>query len=135
MTDTTNKPTGEQDTDFTIDEILVRQRRMALIWTIDDVKQRRPDLDDEQCRQVLQACLDAEHGINWDTIDQTAFDKFGTSVSERVERFAKALAAYEDPDLVDLLADAMHWAKANDHDFDAVLRTARMHFDAETTGE
>ena len=125
MTDTTNEPRGEQDADFDIQEILAKRREIALIWSIDDVKSRRRDLNDDQCWRVLQECErrhNAEYGINWEAIEEHANDLFGVSYLERVERCDRALHAYEDHELVDLLADAMHWAKANDHDFDAVLR-------------
>lgn len=35
----------------------------------------------------------------------------------------------------DLLADLMHWANRDGYDFDALVSTARMHFEAETGGE
>lgn len=37
----------------------------------------------------------------------------------------------ERTNLIDLLADAMHWCNLNDEDFDDVLRIARLHFEAE----
>lgn len=54
---------------------LAERRQIAHIWGIDDVKQERPDLDDDQCWAVLQDIdrhLDSEHGISWDTIRSTA---------------------------------------------------------------
>ena len=44
-------------------------------WHIDDVKEIRPDLDDDQCIAVLEAvadAFDASLGINWDTLEYTA---------------------------------------------------------------
>ena len=38
-------------------------------------------------------------------------------------------------DLVDLLSDLRHYAKANDMDFNAADRSAFNHFEAETHGE
>lgn len=52
-------------------------------WHIDDVKNQRPDLSDEQCREVLAAVErrhDATIGINWDTIDFWAEELFPESV-------------------------------------------------------
>lgn len=49
------------------------------IWHLEDVKSRRPDLSDDQCREVLTALEhrhDAEIGINWDVIDAIADDLF-----------------------------------------------------------
>lgn len=119
----------------TISALLERGRQIAHIWGISDVQHVRDDLDDEQAWGVLQKvakCLDSTHGITWDTIEQTAYNLFGASNHARVERCEKALAIYDDPELIDLLADAMHWCRAREQDFDALLETARMHFDAET---
>ena len=48
-------------------------------WHFEDVKCRRPDLSDEQCRGVLRDLVknhNAEIGINWDTIDHAADARF-----------------------------------------------------------
>jgi hypothetical protein len=54
---------------------------------------------------------------------------------QRAKRCAKALAGYSGDDhytnLVDWLADAMHWCHQNDHDMADALDSALMHFDAE----
>jgi hypothetical protein len=56
---------------------------------------------------------------------------------ERADRCEKAIAAYSDDDtrtnLVDFLADVMHWCHLSGDDFRDALETAEMHFDAETT--
>ena len=49
--------------------------------------------------------------------------------------FRKATGADEEDALGDLLADLMHWSDRNNFDFDAALDRARMHYEAETTGE
>jgi hypothetical protein len=58
---------------------------------------------------------------------------------ERAVRCQKAIAAYAGADaytnLVDFLADAMHFCEQNGHSFDDALDTARMHFDAEMNGD
>lgn len=58
---------------------------------------------------------------------------------ERAIRCLQALKAYSDDDtltnLVDFLADAMHWCHVNGHSFRDCLDTALMHFDAEMTGD
>jgi hypothetical protein len=49
--------------------------RMAIFWSIDDVKSVRPDLTDDQCMKVLDRCEykhDAEIGINWIVIETHA---------------------------------------------------------------
>lgn len=53
---------------------------------------------------------------------------------ERASRLDEILPMYPEDqhtNLIDLLTDAMHWCSCNDVEFDAVLRTARRHFEAE----
>ncbi len=61
------------------------------------------------------------------------------SNQERATRSEQAIRVYSDDDtytnLVDLVADAMHWCHSNGHSFQDALDTAVMHFDAETTGD
>jgi len=58
---------------------------------------------------------------------------------ERAIRCQQAITAYSDDDtytnLVDFLADAMHWCQVNGQSFRDALDTALMHFDAEMTGD
>lgn len=58
---------------------------------------------------------------------------------ERAVRCQQAITAYSDDEpftnLVDFLADAMHWCNVNGHDFRDALDTALMHFQAETNGD
>lgn len=54
--------------------------KIAHVWTIDDVKAERPDLDEDQCKQVLEQVehdLDCTVGITWDVIEYTADSLFG----------------------------------------------------------
>ena len=61
------------------------------------------------------------------------------SNQERAIRCQQAIIDYSDDDtytnLVDFLADAMHWCHVNGHGFHDALDTARMHFNAELTGD
>ena len=61
------------------------------------------------------------------------------SNQERAVRRQQAITAYSGDDahanLVDCLADAMHWCRFNGHSFNDALETARMHFEAETNGD
>jgi hypothetical protein len=61
------------------------------------------------------------------------------SNQERAVRCQQAIIAYSDDDthanLVDFLADAMHWCHLNEHSFQDALDTALMHFEAEMTGD
>jgi hypothetical protein len=60
-------------------------------------------------------------------------------IKDRCIRAEQALAAYSDDDpatnLVDFLADAMHWCRVEGHDFAALLDTAEMHFETEMIEE
>ena len=61
------------------------------------------------------------------------------SNQQRAARCEQAIAAYSDDDaytnLVDFLADAMHFCHILGHSFGDALDTARMHFDAELSGD
>jgi hypothetical protein len=58
---------------------------------------------------------------------------------ERAIRCQKAIAAYSDDDtytnLVDFVADAIHWCSLNGHNFTDALETAVIHFDSERTDD
>jgi hypothetical protein len=59
------------------------------------------------------------------------------SNQERAIRCQQAMSAYSDDDtytnLVDFLADALHWCHADGRSFQDALDTALMHFEAEMT--
>ena len=61
------------------------------------------------------------------------------SNQKRAVRCQQAITAYSDDDtytnLVEFLADAMHFCNAKGHNFRDVLDTAVMHFQAEVTGD
>ena len=45
---------------------------ISLVWSVEDVKECRPDLTDDQCREVLEVIednQDAGEGVTWDTIE------------------------------------------------------------------
>lgn len=47
------------------------ENEIAIIWHIDDVREVRPDLTDEQARDVfysVQENHDATIGVNWDVL-------------------------------------------------------------------
>ena len=65
--------------DLAIHELLEKHRCIALIWAIEDVQERRPDLTDDQSWTVLKACKrnhDCESGLTWEHIDWTAENMF-----------------------------------------------------------
>ena len=52
---------------------------ITIVWYIDDVKEVRPDLTKQQCREVLQVAdrrYDANLGIDWDMLTIHANDLF-----------------------------------------------------------
>ena len=52
---------------------------VAVVWSIDDVIQERPDLTHGQAMEVLEEVSDshdAEYGVNWDTLRDTADSMF-----------------------------------------------------------
>jgi len=54
-----------------IHELLKQRNQIAIIWSIEDVQDMRPDLEDEQAHEVLQSCKDnhdASYGMSRDDI-------------------------------------------------------------------
>lgn len=52
---------------------------ITIRWHIDDVKEVRPDLTDDQARQVLQqvlCCHDCNCGVSWETLQAVADEMF-----------------------------------------------------------
>lgn len=127
---------GELD----LDDLLYENRLIAHVWSTEDVRSVRADLNDEQCWQVLQYLdrnIDSERGISWERVEQVANDMFGAGNINRVERCDEVLREYGDDlreaNLIDFLTDAMHWCQAKGEDFDKKLELARSHFGAEAT--
>jgi hypothetical protein len=63
-----------------IHAILATRREIAIVWAIEDVQSIRPDLNEDQAWQVLQAVTrnhDATIGINWDVLACHADMLFG----------------------------------------------------------
>ena len=129
----------DEGCDLNFSDILKQNRMIAQISSIADVHEVRPDLTNDQAWEVLKACdrrLDSEQGISWGTIKNVADELFGQPV-DRAVRFGDAIQDYTDGDattnLIDLLADAMHWSRNRHVDFDKSLTMARTHFEAECT--
>jgi hypothetical protein len=63
-----------------IDTILAQRRQIAVVWSIDDVQELRPDLTDDQAWEVLERASD-EHdagiGITWSVLECHAEMLFG----------------------------------------------------------
>jgi len=65
-----------------IDTYLARNHQIAVVWSIEDVLQERPDLSTDQAWEVLQSVKqdhDANYGITWQTLEWAAKDLFGNA--------------------------------------------------------
>ena len=61
-------------------ELLANRGQVALIWSIKDVQEIRPELSDERAWEVLDRVEhkhDATLGVTWDTLETVADDLFG----------------------------------------------------------
>jgi|SRR5579872_1296878 len=62
-----------------VHDLLEMRRQVAVIWSVEDVQEVRPDLDDEQSWAVLQRCRkvhDCTIGLTWELIEAVADDMF-----------------------------------------------------------
>lgn len=53
---------------------------MSVSWSIQDVQAERPDLSDDQARDVLAYVIDnhdANNGVNWEAINYASYVLFG----------------------------------------------------------
>jgi hypothetical protein len=65
--------------DRLIAELLRSRRRVAILWSIEDVQTIRPDLDADQCWEVLQQAEqehDANCGITWESLETIAWNLY-----------------------------------------------------------
>lgn len=65
--------------DVDIDQLLAKDGKIAVIWSIEDVKGIRPHLTDAQAWEVLEQVgrkHDANWGITWITLEIVADDMF-----------------------------------------------------------
>jgi hypothetical protein len=76
----TTDPEGILESHTNLQPMLWPRHEIAVVWTIEDVEELRPDLTADQCWSVLQECErthDAGDGINWHALDATAEAMFG----------------------------------------------------------
>jgi hypothetical protein len=69
-----------QGTEIDLHELLATDRKIAVVWCIEDVQEVRPDLTDEQAWEVLQQVKhthDCNYGITWDTLEIIAQNLYG----------------------------------------------------------
>jgi predicted P-loop ATPase len=74
-----------------IDAILAERRQIAIIWSIEDVKEKRPDLDEDQCWEVLKRCEKVHnynYGFTWHLIESVAEFLFGDAPEREDGRVA-----------------------------------------------
>ncbi|MEW4569515.1 hypothetical protein AB1L88_16745 [Tautonia sp. JC769] len=65
----------EDEASLNVHGLLERGRQIAVVWSVEDVLQVRPDLSPEQAWDVLVSCRrrhDATIGINWDVLEVAA---------------------------------------------------------------
>ena len=70
----------DEQIDGLINALLEYRRRVAILWSIEDVQAIRPGLDDERAWEVLQSVRqyhDASIGINWEVLACHADMLFG----------------------------------------------------------
>jgi hypothetical protein len=68
-----------------IHQLLEERKQIAVIWSIEDVQEVRPDLNDDQAWAVLkhaENCHDANHGVCWETLKIVADCLFGDNVDD-----------------------------------------------------
>jgi hypothetical protein len=74
--------------DIDVHALLAKRRQIAVIWSIEDVQQERPDLNDDQAWEVLQRaehCHDCNYGITWDHLRMVAEDLFPEAEATKQE--------------------------------------------------
>ena len=76
---------GLHTIEIDLTEVLARQGQIAIIWSIADVLQVRPDLTPDQAWDVLIAVdlrQNYEYGVSWNTLQFWAEALFATPVGE-----------------------------------------------------
>ncbi len=75
-----------EDLEIDIHQILADRQKIAVIWSVSDVQEVRPDLTEDQCWDVLQAVQDnhdANHGICCETLRVQAEILFGPESQQK----------------------------------------------------
>lgn len=82
--------------------------KIAITWTIEDVKSLRSDLTDEQAIEVLNTVehrQDADHGVNWDMIGEVIKELYGGPDEEEEEGDNELIALYKTTSTNELRAE------------------------------
>jgi hypothetical protein len=117
----------EHEFDFDLDEALEERRQVAVIWSIDHVREIRPDLSADQSWEVLTTCRarwGSCQGIDWQTIEKTAEELFGPKPVKRwhgridvtiddADGYGQGEVINRLRDMADLLAKDMPGIRAN----------------------
>lgn len=80
-----NDPDGDLHHPPFIDPLLSAFGQSAVVWSVGDVLDVRPDLSDDQAAEVLHQAIrqhDATLGIGWDTFEYYATTMFGEPPEE-----------------------------------------------------
>ena len=144
------------DVAIDLNDVLSENRLIAHVWGIEDVREVRPHLTEEEAWEVLQAVerrLNSEFGINWDFVRDVADELYPEPTNANRENWAKqALAIFtaetfggDHPDtmpvedlqnaLTDLLSDLLHLAHTHELDVDDLVERAGDHFRHELAEE
>jgi len=125
--------THQVDVDF--DELLAKHHAIGIVWESAHVKDQRPELTDEQAWQVLQECQRSWERLNdpmLKTIRQVADNLYPKLREARPSTAGQIIADYGNGDerenLVDLLADTLHWCEAFGEPFDEFYGSAKLRF-------
>lgn len=87
-----NDPDGDLHQPPYVQPLLAAFRQAAVIWSVGDVLDVRPDLSDDQAADVLHQAIhqhDATLGIGWDTFEYYATTMFGEQISQTDESEVK----------------------------------------------
>ena len=129
--------------DVDIDELLAVHGSAAVIWTADDIREVVPHLDETRSpsrhRRVFPHFLTRRDSQpRDDPSDRPAALPLLTR-KERSQRADKAIHGYASGDarenLVDFLADAIHWCDDLGEPFDEFYQTAKVHHSEERNSE
>jgi hypothetical protein len=123
----TNSIPEEHEIDVDLDQFFEEHRQVAVIWTIDHVREIRPDLSDDQCWEVLRLCR-ARWGscqaIDWEAIEKTALELYGSEPRRWRGRIDVTVENYSRDEAIE------HFTGLAEHvERDAVNNTTRASFD------
>src|SRR6185437_14539010 len=118
-----------------LDYLLAEHHAIAIVWDCQHVRDQRSDLTSEQAWAVLQLCQERWDRLNdpmLQTIRDAATALYPPARMLQMQKISDLIAGYgggnERENLVDLLADAMHWCEGFGEPFEEFAATAQVHF-------